>query len=600
MPPLDWSHDPDRVNAYSKKVSTGSARVISDILSGTLTERRVRNFRVRTEFEEDEKRLLLPPNYGGDKKPKTVPELFAAFRAIYRHFFCAWEEVMALKEDYDGGRVSAAKPAKASEPELSPELTHPAVRTVVQLASGRKEAVLNVLQAFAEEVENILETAVEEEVDAEVDQAYEGHAEVLHAMSTSHGVCYSAMLSPTGECRKVGCKYSHERPHFKFAVLEQLVKLMKTAGCEDSVASGLLKEIEIKADWDKAAPPVEARVTRPMRPGPQGRGVLPRPAGDNQALIRTPQASRYAPAGAEHHKLHVTSIASSHEPEEDPEEGEQTMLRDPPAPPLEADSDDEDEVDEEPAPEEDEPNEIDVFYSELMNRWREVSRDGTHLYQMARLVVADMPSMQVAASCPESEGAEQVVVEAALDTCATGSYMSHTLADRLRALISPDAFHEGPFSIVKMGAPPDHVSTEQVTLRLNWEHRGVRRGDEDAIHHPPYRQPPDNPRSQRHPCGGFLQPLFEVLLTMQRGTCLQPPELARRGGDLVPLYAPMWMIQSQALPGASRIAPVTVIEPLKDCLRPTAAMSRSSSWRYSAPTIMPPVSAGGCSAHWRT
>ena len=207
MPPLDWSQDPDRVNAYGKKLAAGLARAISETLSGTLTDKLVRNFRVKTEFEEAERRLLLPPNYGGDKKPKTVPELFAAFRAIYRHFFCAWEEVKALKEDYDGGRIAAAKSPKAAEPELSPELTHPAVRTVVQLARGRKEAVLNVLQAFAEEVENILETADEEEVDSEVDQAYERHAEVLHAMSTSHGVCYSAMLSPTGECRKAGCKY---------------------------------------------------------------------------------------------------------------------------------------------------------------------------------------------------------------------------------------------------------------------------------------------------------------------------------------------------------------------------------------------------------
>ena len=497
MPPLDWSQDPDRVNAYGKKLAMGLVRVISETLSGTLTDKLVRNFRLKTEFEEAERRLLLPPNYGGDKRPKTVPELFAAFRAIYRHFFCAWEEVKALKEDYDGGRISTAKPVKAAEPDLSPELTHPAVRTVVQLARGRKEAVLNVLQAFAEEVENILETADEEEVDAEVDQAYERHAEVLHAMSTSHGVCYSAMLSPTGECRKAGCKYSHERSHFKFAVLEQLVKLMKTAGYEDAVATGLLEAIKVKADWDKAAPPLEARATRPMRPGPQGRGVLPRPAGDNQIPFRTPQASRYAPAGVGQHKLHVTSHAPSHEPEGDRE------------PPLEADSDDEEEADEEPAPDEDEPNEIDVLYAEIVDRWREVSRDGTHLYQMTRLVVADVPSM-------ESEGGEQVMVEAALDTCATGSYMSHTLADRFRSLISPNAFHEVR-SIVKMEAPSDHVSTEQVTLRLNWEHRGVKQ--ESRMRFIILRT--DNLQMilglNAILFGGFLMPLFETLLAMQRG-----------------------------------------------------------------------------------
>ena len=331
-------------------------------------------------------------------------------------------------------------------------------------------------------------------------------------MSTSHGVCYSAMLSPTGECRKAGCKYSHERSHFKFAVLEQLVKLTKTAGYEDAVATGLLKAIEIKADWDKAAPPLEARATRPMRPGPQGRGVLPRPAGDNQVPFRTPQASRYAPAGVGQHKLHVTSHALSQEPEGDRAE----EAEDVPVPPLEADSEDEEEPEEEPAPDEEEPNEIDVFYAELVDCWREVSRDGTHLHQMTRMVVADMPSMEVAASCPESEGGEQVVVEAALDTCATGSYMSHTLADRFRALVSPNAFHEVR-SIVKMGAPPDHVSTEQVTLGLNWEHRGVKQ--ESRMRFIILRT--DNLQMilglNAILFGGFLQPLFDTLLAMQKG-----------------------------------------------------------------------------------
>ena len=182
-------------------------------------------------------------------------------------------------------------------------------------------------------------------------------------------------------------------------------------------------------------------------------------------------------------------------------------------PPLEADSDDEEEPDEEPAPDEEEPNEIDVFYAELVDCWREVSRDGTHLHQMTRMVVADMPSMEVAASCPESEGGEQVMVEAALDTCATGSYMSHTLAERFRALISPNAFHEVR-SIVKMGAPPAHVSTEQVTLRLNWEYRGVKQ--ESRMRFIILRT--NNLQMilglNAILFGGFLQPLFEVLLTM--------------------------------------------------------------------------------------
>ena len=73
-----------------------------------------------------------------------------------------------------------------------------------------------------------------------------------------------------------------------------------------------MESVKISPDWDKAAPPLEARAVKPIksdRDMPFGRGVFPKPEGpmESQVPFRTPQANRYATnSGAKPHKLHVT------------------------------------------------------------------------------------------------------------------------------------------------------------------------------------------------------------------------------------------------------------------------------------------------------
>ena len=200
MPPLDWSVDAGRVNAMGRKLTTGVARVISEMLSGTFAPKSVIHFRPRTIEEEAESPLPPAPNFGKPNQPKTVSGLIAAYRAIFRYYFTSAEAIKSLREDYDGGRGFVAN----LEPELPPELRHPTVRTVARVAQRNKEQVLNILQAFAEEVKELLDDVDDEEVDGLLDDTYTRQIEKLQVM-TSVGVCYSAMFSSTGECRKPRC-----------------------------------------------------------------------------------------------------------------------------------------------------------------------------------------------------------------------------------------------------------------------------------------------------------------------------------------------------------------------------------------------------------
>ena len=439
MPPLDFSVDADRVNAQGNKLAIGLVRVISEMLSGTLATKLIINFRPRTAAEESESPLPPPPNYGKHNQPRTVSELFAAIRAIYRHYFRSWEAIKSLKEDYDGNKGYSVKQNSGIQIELE--------RTV-----RKRETALNSIQTFADRVEEIVKNAEEENVDGLLEEALDEQIELLQAMS-SMGVCYSALFSPTGECRKKLCTYNHERVNQKFAIIEQLIKIMKTNGYQDAFETGLLMEpIKLKPDWDKAAPPAEARATKPMRSYVPGvRGVLPKPdtTPESQVPFRTPQANRYATT-SKTHKLHTIS-QSTEESSRDEE-------------PIIPEATDDAEESQPATPEE--IDEVEEFYSELLKEV-EIQRDGTRLYRLSSVDITDMPKVTVSLHCPYGDKTMEVKVEAALDTCATSSYIANGITDLLRPLVDPRAFR-AVRSCVKLGAPPDYVSTEQVVLKMLW------------------------------------------------------------------------------------------------------------------------------------
>ena len=62
MPPLDWSVDQDRVNAYGRKMAIGLARVLAEMLAGNLAPRLISCFKPRTAEEEAESVFPTPPN----------------------------------------------------------------------------------------------------------------------------------------------------------------------------------------------------------------------------------------------------------------------------------------------------------------------------------------------------------------------------------------------------------------------------------------------------------------------------------------------------------------------------------------------------------
>ena len=174
---------------------------------------------------------------------------------------------------------------------------------------------------------------------------------------------------------------------------------------------------------------------------------------ESQVPFRTPQANRYATnSGAKPHKLHVTLA------------GPEVVLLD--EEPVVEDNASEEST---PATPEEEPDEVDMFFEEL-ERESSVLRDGTRFYRMASVSIPDMPMTNVLLKCPFGSIMPEFKVSAAMDTCATGSYISASLASLLRPHVDPKAFHSVR-SIVRMGAPPDHISTEQLVLKLNWTHQ---------------------------------------------------------------------------------------------------------------------------------
>ena len=87
MPSLDWKQDKDRYGPTGNKQAIGLARVISEMLSGTLATRIVIHFRPRSLEEETESQVNPAPNFGRPNDPKTVAELLAAYRSIYSYYY---------------------------------------------------------------------------------------------------------------------------------------------------------------------------------------------------------------------------------------------------------------------------------------------------------------------------------------------------------------------------------------------------------------------------------------------------------------------------------------------------------------------------------
>ena len=322
-----------------------------------------------------------------------------------------------------------------------------------------------------------------------MDTAYSEHLEFLQAMSNM-GVCFSAMLSPTGKCTKPKCPHRHEEESFKYGVVEQIVKYMNTAGYKDALAAGLLKPIELKPDWDRAAPPPSARATVPhygaSRPAPPHRAGAPTP-------LVTPQNARYNTRADP--KLHVTAQVRPDDWEQPAEEAQAAF---PPVPellPLSAQ-----ELDlrrlaqalvQQPSsslPSDTAPSRSTrlllrpqttpsratppvPFSTEESSLPHEVLENGSRLYQLSTSVVAGMPTIPVQLSCGVDLEALPVDVDAPLDTGATMCYLSQALYEELAPHLDPRSI-KSIRSRVRMGAPPDHQSDTQVDLKVQWEHDG--------------------------------------------------------------------------------------------------------------------------------
>ena len=87
MPSLDWKQDNDRCGPNGKKLSLWLARVISEMLSGSLSSRLVIHFRSRSLEEENEAQVTPAPNFGKPREPTSAAELISAFRSIYRYYY---------------------------------------------------------------------------------------------------------------------------------------------------------------------------------------------------------------------------------------------------------------------------------------------------------------------------------------------------------------------------------------------------------------------------------------------------------------------------------------------------------------------------------
>ena len=279
--------------------------------------------------------------------------------------------------------------------------------------------------------------STEDTVDSEVDGVYNQHLEYLQAMASA-GVCYSAMLSPTGQCSKPRCPHRHDRESFKYGVVEQIVKYMTTQGYKDAVQAGLMDPIRVKPGWDLAIPPPEARATLPRNDTPGSRQIQQCPQASGTPAP-TLQAERY---GSRSGKLHVLSPV--HKAEEDEFEDLPELAED----------------DYDPDP--DDPPEHEPY---------EILDDGTRLYHLANSVVGGMLTITVSLSCGVNLHAPAIEVDGPLDTGATMCYIANSLLNELEPHLDPAAIKRIA-SKVRMGAPPDHISDRQVDLRVRWNHQG--------------------------------------------------------------------------------------------------------------------------------
>ena len=214
MPSLDWRQDKDRVGPSGKKQALGLARIISEMLSGTLAARIVIHFRPRSVEEENEAQVKPSPNYGKPLEPSTVAELVAAYRAIYRYYYTFAEGIKRVKDDYEGPQSTPSYSLEAPDRDRNRQPRHPFLHAMEDACSSGNEQLLNVVHAFASDAHELLQRVPDDQLDAAVDHVYSEHLEVLQAMSSA-GVCYSAMLSPSGQCTKPKCPHRHDRDSFK-------------------------------------------------------------------------------------------------------------------------------------------------------------------------------------------------------------------------------------------------------------------------------------------------------------------------------------------------------------------------------------------------
>lgn len=92
--------------------------------------------------------------------------------------------------------------------------------------------------------------------------------------------------------------------------MEQITKYMATQGYKDALLAGLIDPIKVKPDWNLAIPPPAARAAVPLRGDSQPNKRFQSRPSAGQAPLVTPQAARYAAKPEQ--KLHITN------PVEDP------------------------------------------------------------------------------------------------------------------------------------------------------------------------------------------------------------------------------------------------------------------------------------------
>ena len=162
----------------------------------------------------------------------------ASIRSINRFYFEYADLYKRVKEDYAGRDSSttsgaydhARERARARDQgreygkeegrdPRAPVAKHPVLHVLESATELGNEQLLNVVHAFTTDASDLLQTVEDDELDAAVDSVYSEHLGFLQAMSNA-GVCFSAMLSPTGKCTKPKCPHRHDEESFKYGVLE--------------------------------------------------------------------------------------------------------------------------------------------------------------------------------------------------------------------------------------------------------------------------------------------------------------------------------------------------------------------------------------------